>query len=191
MSHKQEIKKKKILNDIFIQNILTKNVTIPFILIDQNIKQTLKKYLQENFEGKCNIEGYVKKDSVNIISYSCGVLKGNNIEFSVLFECSICHPVEGMIIECIVKDITKAGIRAELPNDDKTLVIFIARDHHYNSQLFSTIKVDELIKVKVLGQRYELYDKFISVIAELNEKKELVVSQKKETTKKKPKLIVN
>lgn len=191
MSLKQESKKKKISNDIFIQTILSKNVTLPFIMIDQNIKQTLKKFLQENFEGKCNIEGYVKKDSVNIISYSCGVLKSNNIEFNVLFECNICHPVEGMIINCVVKDITKAGIRAELPNDDKTLVIFVARDHHYHSQLFSSIKVDESIKVKVLGQRYELNDKFISVIAELNDVKELVPSSKKETLKKKPKLIVN
>lgn len=191
MSLKQESKKKKISNDIFIQTILSKNVTLPFIMVDQNIKQTLKNFLQENFEGKCNIDGYIKKDSVNILSYSSGVLKSNSIEFNVLFECNICHPVEGMIINCIVKDITKAGIRAELPNDDKTLVIFVARDHHYHSQLFSSIKVDELIKVKVLGQRYELNDKFISVIAELNDVKELVTTTKKETLKKKPKLIVS
>ena len=152
----------------------------------------LKKFLEENFEGKCNIEGYIKRNSINIISYSCGVLKSNNIEFTVLFECFVCHPVEGMIINCIVKDITKAGIRAELPNDDKTLIIFIARDHHYYSQTFSSIKVGELIKVKVIGQRFELNDKFISVIAELQDIKDLVNSSKKESiSKKKPKLIVN
>ena len=30
-----------------------------------------------------------------------------------MFECDICHPVEGQIIKCEVKNITRAGIRAE------------------------------------------------------------------------------
>ena len=29
-----------------------------------------------------------------------------------MFECDICHPVEGQIIKCEVKNITRAGIRA-------------------------------------------------------------------------------
>ena len=197
MSLNPEVKlKKKSLNEIFVSSVMSKNITLEFIKIDQNIKQTLKRILSENFEGKCNIEGYIKKDSVNIISYSCGMLKGNSIEFTILFECLVCHPVEGMLINCIVKDITKAGIRAELPNDNKTLIIFVARDHHYHSQKFSSLKLGDDIRVKVLGQRYELNDKFISVIAELNDTKDLVgISKKeplkKETLKKKPKLIVD
>ena len=91
-----------------------------------------------------------------------------------------------MTINCVVKDITKAGIRAELPDNDKTLMIFIARDHHYNNQKFSAIKVDEQIKVKVLGQRFELNDTFISIIAELVEQK--VISDSKAKTK--PRLVL-
>jgi DNA-directed RNA polymerase subunit E'/Rpb7 len=194
MTSKSESKismpKKKILNNIFIPTILSKNLNIKFIEVDQNIKDKLKNILSKILEGKCNIDGYIKKDSIKIISYSCGILKGNSIEFNVIFECLVCHPVEGMLINCVVKDITKAGIRAELPNDDKTLVIFVARDHHYNSQKFSSIKVGEDIRVKVLGQRYELNDNFISVIAELVNTKELIELSKKETIKKsKPKLI--
>jgi DNA-directed RNA polymerase subunit E'/Rpb7 len=181
---KLSIKKKS--NEIFISTIITRTISIPFVKVDQNIKLTLKKFLSENFEGICNIEGYIKNDSINIISYTCGILKSNTIIFTVLFECLVCHPVEGMLITCIVKDITKAGVRAELPNEDKTLIIFIARDHHYNIQKFSSIKVGDEIKVKVLGQRYELNDKFISVIAELKD----LVDIKKEYSKKKPKLIV-
>ena len=192
MSFNPESKpKKKSLNEIFMSTIMSKNIILEFIKVDQNIKQTLKKILSENFEGKCNIEGYIKKDSINIISYSCGTLKANKIEFTVLFECLVCHPVEGMLINCIVKDITKAGIRAELPNDSNTLIIFIARDHHYHSQKFSSIKLGDEIRVKVIGQRYELNDKFISVIAELNDIKDLVNVPKKESFKKKPKLIVS
>ena len=72
-----------------------------------------------------------------------------------------------MILDCIVKSITKVGFRAEINESVSPLVIFIARDHHFDNELFSKIKENDSIKVKVLGQRYELNNKFISVIAEL------------------------
>tara|TARA_Y100000389_G_scaffold94271_1_gene90918 strand:- start:581 stop:1177 length:597 start_codon:yes stop_codon:yes gene_type:complete len=180
-------KKKHISNEIFLTSIICKRLVINFNQVDQNIKATLLKKLKFEIEGKCNIEGFIKNNSINIISYSCGVLKSDSIVFDVVFECLICYPVEGMIISCKVKDITKAGIRCLLPNDDKTLMIFIARDHHYNSYKFSQINVDDEIKVKVLGQRFELNDDFISVIAELYETKDLLDKSK---TKGKPKLVL-
>ena len=178
---------KKNNNDIFVNSILTKKVFLDFKNIDQNIRTTLTKNLSKSIEGKCNVEGFIKPNSISIISYSCGILKAETITFDVVFECLICFPVEGMVINCLVKDITKAGIRAELPDKDKTLMIFIARDHHYNNQKFSTIKVEEEIKVKVLGQRFELNDSFISIIAELVEDK---ISSELIKTKSKPKLIL-
>lgn len=181
------LKIKKNTNEIFITSILTKKVFLDFKYVDQNIKTTLANILSKDIEGKCNIEGYIKPKSISIISYSCGILKAETITFDVVFECLICFPVEGMTINCVVKDITKAGIRAELPDNDKTLMIFIARDHHYNNQKFSSIKVDEQIKVKVLGQRFELNDTFISIIAELVEQKVIAESTK---TKSKPRLVL-
>jgi len=46
-------------------------------------------------------------------------------------------------------------------------VIFIARDHHYYVDKFADIKEDEIIQVKIIGTRFELNDKYVSVIAEL------------------------
>ena len=181
------LKIKKNTNEIFINSILTKKVFLDFKYVDQNIKTTLANILSKDIEGKCNIEGYIKPKSISIISYSCGILKAETITFDVVFECLICFPVEGMRINCVVKDITKAGIRAELPDNDKTLMIFIARDHHYSNQKFSSIKVDEQIKVKVLGQRFELNDTFISIIAELLEQKVIAESSK---SKSKPRLVL-
>jgi hypothetical protein len=53
------------------------------------------------------------------------------------------------------------------------------------SQKFSTIKEGEMINAKVIGQRFELNDKYISIIAELVEAKEVL------KMKKKKKLIVS
>ena len=68
------------------------------------------------------------------------------------------------------KNITKAGIRAEVEDDDNSLIIFVARDHNYLNKSFSNVKENQEIIVRVIGQRFELNDKNISVIAEFSRK---------------------
>ena len=72
-----------------------------------------------------------------------------------------------MELSCIVKSITKVGIRAELNETYNPYLIFVARDYNYNNEEFSKINLNDIINVKVIGQRYELNDSFISVIGEL------------------------
>lgn len=183
---------KKKYNDIYTKGILCQKVVVPIINVNQNILQTLKSIISNNIEGKCIVEGYIKPDSIEILTYSSGVLHSSNIIFEVTFECLICNPVEGMIINCIVKNITKAGIRAIISEEMNPLVIFIARDHHYLSQNFNNIKENEEIRVKIIGQRFELNDKYISIIGELKENKDTSKekSDKGSVGKKRPKLII-
>ena len=101
-----------------------------------------------------------------------------------------------MLISCVVKNITKAGVRAESSNDVPTpIVVFIAKDHHYNNSQFAEIEVGNIINVRVIGQRFELNDKYVSIIGELVKPK-LDVDYKKKPYDKprefaKPKLIIN
>ena len=152
---------------IYSKSLITHRVILKIVHIGNNIKQTLEKSIAAQMEGKCIIDGYVKPNSVSVLTYSSGVVRSSDIEFQVVFECLVCSPVEGMIFSCIAKNITKAGIRAEINEDPSPMVIFIARDHHYKSNYFSNVKENDTIRVKVIGQRYELNDKYVSVIAEL------------------------
>jgi hypothetical protein len=81
----------------------------------------------------------------------------------------ICHPVEGMIIDCTSKTITKAGVHAQVIDSDGTIpvTVFVARDHHNTNKYFNTIKENAKIQVKVIGARYELNDPYICVIGKL------------------------
>lgn len=73
-----------------------------------------------------------------------------------------------MLISCIAKNITKAGIRGESANDvPSPVIVFIAKDHHYNISYFNEVKEGDKITVRVIGQRFELNDKYVSVIGEL------------------------
>ena len=154
-------------NNIYTKAILNKKILISIVNINKNLKKTLLDLLKINYGNKCTEDGFIIKDSISIISFSAGYINGSNIIFEVIFECNICLPSEGSIIKCICKNITKAGIKAQLNDDHNPLLIFIARDHNYLNTKFSEIKENDEIKVKVIGQRFELNDKYISVIAEL------------------------
>ncbi len=131
-------KQGKTLKGIYMQNILTRKIVLPFLVLGGNIKELLSQKVAEMYEGKCIKEGFIKKKSCNIVSYSAGVLKNNNVVFDVLFECLVCKPAEGMKFKVTVKNITKAGIRAEY-KQDSPIVVFISRDHAYkNKNLFDS-----------------------------------------------------
>lgn len=166
LNEKKDNSKKKV--GVFSPMVTTTTINLPCKHIGENIKVMLNKILTNTLEGKCNKNGYIKKNSCNIVKYSCGQVVGENIKFSVVYECLICNPVENMVIDCVAKNITKAGIRAEVPGfETSPIVIFIARDHHHNNKAFNNINEDDTIQIKVIGQRFELNDTFISVIGDL------------------------
>ena len=152
---------------IYSQNILTRKTSLPFNVLGSNIRENIEQQLKENMEGKCVKEGFVKPDSIRILSHSSGIIKDRFVEFSVSFECLICRPVEGQRIKCSIKNVTKAGIRAEHSDSPSPIIIFIARDHQYNNKYFSSVKEGDEIIARIIGIRFELNDKYISCIAEI------------------------
>lgn len=154
---------------IFMRSLLTQKIVLTFNEINNNIYNILEAKIKNFNENKCIKEGFIKNNTVKLLTYSSGELFGNKVLFECVFECLITNPVESMLINCVAKSLTKVGVRAELVLDDGSspYIIFIARDHHYNNEMFSQIKENDILQVRILGQRYELNDKFISVIAEL------------------------
>lgn len=173
-------------NPLYTQIVISKKVSVPMNKVGSNLKTTILQIIDSKISGKCISEGFIKPNSINILSFSNGIQESNNIKFEVVLECLVCSPVEGQIINCIAKNITKAGIRAEINDDYNPLVIFVARDHNYLNKNFSNIKESQDISVRVIGQRFELNDKNISVIAELVDIKGKSPKLKIEATSKTP-----
>jgi DNA-directed RNA polymerase subunit E'/Rpb7 len=162
-------KKQTVENAIYVKSLLTRSIAVPIKHIGNNLHGTIEQYISANYEGKCIAEGFVQPGSTKVITNSSGLIKGTNIIFEVVFECQICCPVEGMLIECKAKTITKAGIHAEVEGEDGVvpITVFIARDHNYNDIHFNNVKDNQDILVRVFGVRYELNDPYICVIAKL------------------------
>ena len=169
---------KKRSSSIYAPSLLSRDIVVPFKSIGKGLRQTLERIVQFEYEGKCGPEGFVRPGSTRILTHSSGLLKASNVLFTVAFECLICNPVEGMHIRCIAKNITKAGIRAEIDEPVSPVVVFVARDHHFASASFGEVKEGDPIVVRVIGQRFELHDKYISVIGQLMERKTKYLAMK-------------
>ena len=152
---------------------ITKNIVLPMTTIGKKLHETIEDTISKMVGGKCIVEGYVKPDSIKVITYSSGIVKGENIIFDIVFNCEVCYPVAGMNLNCIAKNITKAGIRAESVDENPSpFVLFIARDHFYASDYFNSIEENEKFVARVIATRFELNDKYVSIIAELVTPKE-------------------
>ena len=177
---------------VYSRCLLTRKIVLPITFIGKNIDEVIEEYIHNNFEGKCVVEGFIKPNSCKIIRYSSGTIeRGNNIVFEVVFECDVCFPVEGINISCVVKNVVKAGVRAESSTDvPSPFIVFVAKDHHFNIQKFNDIQVGDIINVRVIGQRFELNDKYVSIIGELVKEKEYINKQQLNKKQSKPRLVI-
>lgn len=187
------IRKPKTLGTYY-QAVLARRISVGIGNVGGNMRQILETVAEKTFAGKCGPEGYIKPGSIKIQAIGAPILKADTVTFQVTLECLICNPVEGMIVNCVVRNVTKAGIRAEVPegpDDQQTpMVIFISRDHHYNDAQLNNVAQDDNIKVKVIGSRFMLNDKYVSVIAHLVEKTNVVEKAIRSKTLKRPKLVL-
>jgi DNA-directed RNA polymerase subunit E'/Rpb7 len=160
--------KQKEIRTVYSLSQITKKIALPITAIGRSLQQTIEETIAAMVEGHCIVEGYVKPKSVRVITYSSGIIKGTEVIFDVVFECEVCFPVAGMLFNCVAKNITKAGIRAESIDEmPSPFVLFVARDHYYSNNYFNSIEENEKFVAKVIAQRFELNDKYVSIIAEI------------------------
>ena len=164
---------------VYIMSMLSKRVVLKITEIGKNIKQNLERKIKYSIEGKCITEGFIRPKTVELVSYSCGLIKDDHIEFHVIYRCLVCNPIKDVEVECKVKNITKAGIHAEVKDneDNVPITIFVARDHNYTNSAFDKVEADTTIRVKIIGIRFELNDPTITAIAQLMNKTRVVVEE--------------
>lgn len=163
----EPVEGKRVYN-VYVKTMLHQKIALKITEIGKNVKQNLEKQVVARNEGRCIAQGYIKPNSVAIQSYSCGKVREQKVEFDVIFECLLCHPVKDMMLECKVKDVTLAGIHAivkDADSDNEPITVFLAKDHHHGNRTFAEIKEDQTIVVRVIGVRYELNDPVITVLA--------------------------
>lgn len=160
--------KEKIMDttNLYSQAIIQEKIKIKFNKLSNNMTAFFETYAEKEIECKCRNEGYVRSGSSSVLTYSTGLLNSDSIIYNVAYSVDICFPYENMEIECKIKNITKIGIRAVISEHNNPIVMFISREHNPDKD-FEQYKENQIIKVRVIGHRFELNDTYISVIGEL------------------------
>ena len=169
-------------DSLYHSTCIRRKVCIPFSAITNFncMEAHLTQVISNEMDGRCIAEGFVKNGSCKIRSYSIGTFAAGNIVFDMEIECMLCCPKEGTVMNCIAKTVTQAGIRAHAftkEHEPSPVVIYISREMHdatttntrmmtNNAASMDSIKPGDVIQVRVVGRRFELNDKHVSVIGE-------------------------
>ena len=154
-------------DELFNEFLLTEKIIIEPKDLNHQINKTLEEKLKEKIEEKCISEGFVKKDSIQIVKKGLGELKGSqfngNMSYELLYNAQICNPKIGQILKAKVKFIKKIGILAY----NGPLSIIIGKEFHHDLSIFEDINPGDILDVQVIASKFSLNDREIKVIANL------------------------
>lgn len=145
------------------------------IIKTKNINSYIKYYLIKNYEGLCNKNGLIIKDSINLVNRSIGkIITHNNqskIEYNINYSYKILNPCKDDEFECIIDNITKMGIIAYL-NDDNinsindTPILFIIPNEYIEIDINKLI-IKQKINIIIIESRIKFKSNQIQVVGKL------------------------
>tara|TARA_Y100000768_G_scaffold388486_1_gene384644 strand:- start:4210 stop:7620 length:3411 start_codon:yes stop_codon:yes gene_type:complete len=154
----------------------------------KSIDNLITSQLKNKIGNKCNYDGYVIKNSIELIYRNIGEIKGNDIEYSIKYKAKIIFPNEGCLLkDCKIIFSSDLLYVAELR---KTNFIIIIPKHYLDKT--AVLKLDSYINILCLDNYYEINDKYIFIIGiPTNENKENLSLTKDDEDDKKCEDITN
>jgi DNA-directed RNA polymerase subunit E'/Rpb7 len=167
-------------NDVFMNVLLDEKIKLEPRFITNNFKEELLKRLKEKLEGKCTRHGYIRINSIDIYKITPGIIElislNGNIQYKIYFHADVCNPMLGSVIKAKVMKINKFGILADAGYNDPVtdeflniIEIIIAKNSvNIISDIdLETVNVGDNIRVEIIGKKYELNDKHISIVGKI------------------------
>ena len=150
------------LESIYNENILVNIKDLNnFLKSNSNINDFLLETLKQKIGNKCNIDGLVIKESINIIYRNCGIFKYNEkIVYTLKYTAKILFPTEGCILNhCKIIFISSILYIAKMK--EHNLIIILPRSF-IKTPL--DVKKNKYINILCLDKYYELNDKYMFII---------------------------
>lgn len=144
--------------------------------ITVSFKDEVLNRLRQKVEGICSKHGYIRKNSIELHKVTPGVVEiaslNGSAVYDVYFHADVCNPLVGSVVRSAkVVNMNRFGILAEarIPEDryaNSVLGIIIAKNSvNIVSEIdLEAVKVGDEVNVEIVGKKYNLGDKKISVI---------------------------
>ena len=162
------------MSDYTSSQLLTTSINVEIKNIKGDINQILYKLLKKKYEGVCNKDGYVEKDSLQIVNRSIGEVKTINntsyIVYNITYKANIYSPVKETKLDIYVNSITKMGIVGYLKDkEDETIetspfIVIVPREY-FNDGDIDSISLNDKLKVEIIDSRIKYMSKNIQIVA--------------------------
>ena len=155
---------------------LTTNLNLNSNDLKGNINSIILNILKKKYEGVCNKEGYIIRDSIELISRSIGQIKTIDsesfINYNITYSCDIISPSIDNEYMAHVDTINKLGIISYLKlTDDDTIetspFIIITPKEYIEESHFNKLKKGDEINIKIKTFRTKYSSKHIQIVSTL------------------------
>jgi len=154
--------------DYYQKITIERNIIIDSKYINKNLNENILTLLKNDIEEKCIGEGYIQKDSTEIIQRSIGTIVTNsfkaNVSYHVMVNVNVCNPPKNSILKTKVIGMNKSGIFCI----SEPLNILVIKNLMKENE-FDNINIGDMINIRVKDKKFNLYDKVIKIIAEIVE----------------------
>ena len=155
--------------------ILKTTLTISPSEIQKDIDNVIQQKLKETIEGVCYEDGYVIKDSSQIIQRSPGKIVTHNkkggIQYVITYKAKIISPSEGDVYKAVISNINKMGAIAYIrlkENDveeNSPVIIIIPKDYFEGTAWnIEDLNKGQTISIEVVGTRVKYQSEKIQIV---------------------------
>ena len=162
------------MGDVFIETLLKDKVNIRPRDLDGDYKLGILTSLRDRYEGKCSHHGYVRRHSIKIHKIGMGNVQmaslNGDVSFVVEYFADLCLPIMGVIIKATVKNMNTFGVLCDVTRDNDVVIEIIVtkKSAKIKSEVnLENVKIGDIVNVEVLGRKFELNDKKISIIGRI------------------------
>jgi DNA-directed RNA polymerase subunit E'/Rpb7 len=166
-------------SELLAKTLLKERIKLEPRYLTSTFKDELLNRLKLKVEGICTKHGFISKNSIEIYKVAPGIVEiaslNGNVVYDVYFYGNVCNPLIGSIIKSVkVVNLNRFGILAEARfAGDKyassILEIIIAKNSvNIVSEIdLESIKIDDDINIEVVGKKFNIGDRKISIIGKI------------------------
>lgn len=128
----------------------------------ENIDNILLDKLSGRLENKCSRHGFVKPDTMQILSRSMGYIENGRFTGDVVYHIQaqgkVYNPPAGFLLEGVVIRKNKMGMYVSF---EDAIRIILPRDLHLGNQEFEDSDIGSIVRVEIQKSRFQVNDPYI------------------------------
>ncbi|MFB6197491.1 MAG: hypothetical protein ABEI52_04385, partial [Halobacteriaceae archaeon] len=144
----------------------------------------IREKLVSKVDGRCTPYGFVRSGSIELLRVSMGSVEtrmlNGDICFTVQYRCLLCNLTKGAVLFGKVMNLNRFAVLVGSLLDDNVVVETIVPKQSLDVVSLADldrVRVDDIVRIEVVGSKYELNDKKIRAVARILSTSETDVPQ--------------